>query len=66
VFYRTRAGGIAATTREAFSERATAGDVDAGTEVFDTGLTALADYRARFALPASESWHRELLPALKH
>jgi hypothetical protein len=66
VFYRNRDGKIETAPRQSFSERAAAGDVDADTMVFDTSVTTAEAYRSNFTRRASESWHRELLPAAVH
>jgi len=62
VFYRNRDGEITASTRNAFNDRAVAGDVDADTIVFDTTVTSGADYRRGVERRGGDSWHRELLP----
>jgi hypothetical protein len=41
------------------------GDVDGETPVFDTTVTTMGEFRARFERPARASWHAELLQARK-
>jgi hypothetical protein len=55
VFYRGRAG-IETATRAEFAERVKAGEIARETPVFDTSITAVADWRARFERPAGASW----------
>ena len=61
VFFRDAARLVHSTSRGEFERLATAGDVSAGTVVFDTTVTTAGDYRARFERPAGESWHATLL-----
>jgi hypothetical protein len=55
VFYRGPAE-VETTSRQEFVERVKRGAVTRETPVFDTGLTAAADWRAKFEQPASEAW----------
>ena len=63
VFYRERSGAVAAVSRESFADLAAAGAIGRDTPVFDTTITALGDWRARFEVPLAESWHASLVPA---
>lgn len=63
VFYRAPNGEVTAVPRDRFEELAEAGAVDATTPVFDTSLTTAGDWRSRFEIDASRSWHATLLPA---
>lgn len=57
VWYRTEEG-VAVASRPEFKALAEAGAVDAGTVVFDTTLTRIAELRAGgFEAPARERWH---------
>lgn len=47
---------VETTTRQEFIERVKRGAVTRETPVFDTGLTAAADWRTRFEQPASVAW----------
>jgi hypothetical protein len=61
VFYRDRAGVVRAVTREEFEQLASRGEIDASTEVFDTSVISLGEWRARFASRAGDSWHAAFL-----
>lgn len=61
VFWRDADGEVRMATRDAFAERAARGEVGAETPVFDTSLTRLGDWRARFEVPAGRSWHAALM-----
>lgn len=63
IFYRTRNGDVNAVDREEFFGLAERGAITGRTRVFDTTVTTLGEWRARFEGPASGSWHSELLPA---
>ena len=65
VYFRGIAGLVLSCTRREFEHMSAMGEVDGGTMVFDTSVTTLADFRARFERPARESWHAELLQARK-
>ncbi len=58
VFYRNAEGQLTCVDRQTF---ATARGVSNATTVFDTAVTSAGDFRARFELPAGESWHASLL-----
>ncbi len=62
VFYRDETGTIQAVDRERFSALGAEGKIKSGTNVFDPTVTSLGDWRARFELDASRSWHAGLLP----
>ena len=63
VFYRTRTGDVHAVDREEFYGLAERGAITRNTPVFDTTVTTLGDWRARFEGPAEASWHGQFLPA---
>src|SRR3954470_23150364 len=55
VFYRD-ASEVETTSREEFVERVRRGEITRETPVFDTALTAAADWRTNFERPAAEAW----------
>jgi hypothetical protein len=61
VFFRDALGLVHGIPRADFELLSKQGEVGAATPVFDTTVTALGDYRARFERPAGESWHAALL-----
>ena len=61
VFYRDSSGDVRSTSRDEFVELSSSGRIDAETRVFDTSVNSLGEWRGRFELPASGSWHRALL-----
>lgn len=61
VFYRDARGEVQCVDRATFAARARAGEIGGDTEVFDTTVTTAAALRERFALPASQSWHAQLV-----
>lgn len=64
IFYR-ESEEIIMVTRAEFKSLAASGAVDSETKVFDNSLTQLADLRSgKWELPAAESWHINLIPAL--
>lgn len=63
VFYRDAGGEVRAVSREEFGELATSGAIRPDTIVYDTSISSLSEWRQRFELPASASWHRALLTA---
>lgn len=62
VFYRDENDVIQSVDREHFSALAAEGKIQSCTGVFDPTVTALGEWRARFELEASQSWHAGLLP----
>jgi hypothetical protein len=62
VFYRDENGTIQSVDRERFSALGAEGKIQSGTDVFDPTITSLGEWRARFELDASRSWHAGLLP----
>ena len=60
VFYRDQTGKTQATTREEFAAMKTKGAIGAKTPVFDTSLTRLDDWKAKFEKPLAESWAASL------
>ncbi|HVF38592.1 MAG TPA: hypothetical protein VM939_01745 [Gemmatimonadaceae bacterium] len=63
VYFRDRASRVRSVTRDEFSELAASGEVDGDTEVFDTSVTSLGEWRARFSSRATDSWHSALMSA---
>jgi hypothetical protein len=61
VFYRDQTGRVRAVTREEFEALASRGEIDESTEVFDTSVISLGEWRARFASRAGDSWHAAFL-----
>jgi hypothetical protein len=55
VFYRSRSG-IETASYEGFGDAVNAGEVARETPVFDTSLTAAADWRTAFEKPAGQTW----------
>jgi hypothetical protein len=62
VFFRGPGDLVCALPRDEFEALARRGGADGGTVVFDTTITSAGEYRARFEIPAVESWHGTLLP----
>src|SRR6202022_3551421 len=62
VFYRDENGAIQSVDRERFSSLGATGKIRSSTSVFDPPLPTLGEWRARFELEASQSWHAALLP----
>jgi hypothetical protein len=63
VYFRDSIGLVHSVSRPEFTLMAKHGDVSGETRVFDTAITSVGDYRAKFERPASASWHAELLAA---
>lgn len=61
VYFRDAGGMVHGCTQPQFSAMAAMGEVGPDTAVFDTTVTTVADYRARFERPARDSWHAQLL-----
>ena len=61
VFYRDENGTIQSVDRERFSALGAARKIQSSTSVFDLTVTTLGEWRARFELDASQSWHAGLL-----
>jgi len=61
VFYRDPAGTVQCVDRAGYAARARRGEVGGATPVFDTTVTTVGDYRARFERPAAASWHAQLV-----
>ena len=61
VFYRDKKGRIEAVDREQFTARSAEGKITPETTVFDPTVATLGEWRARFELNASQSWHAGLL-----
>jgi hypothetical protein len=62
VFYRDASGAAQVARRSDVEGLATRGALSQASPVFDTTLTAAGAYRARFEVPARESWIGALLP----
>lgn len=62
VFYRDENDEIQSVDRERFSALGAEGKIQSSTSVFDPTVTTLGEWRARFELEASRSWHAGLLP----
>ena len=61
VFYRDENDSIQSVDRERFSALGAEGKIQSVTSVFDPTVTTLGEWRARFELEASRSWHAGLL-----
>jgi len=61
VFYRDANGVIQSVDRDTFASLGAEGKIQSGTHVFDTSVTTLGEWRARFELQAAQSWHAGLL-----
>jgi hypothetical protein len=62
VYFRDQSGLVHCVSRGDFAVMGQDGDVTGDTPVFDTTLTTVGDFRARFERPARQSWHADLLP----
>lgn len=60
IFYKDSAGAVQSVDREKFTELGVGGEIGPGTRVFDTTVTSLAEWRARFELALKDSWHAKL------
>jgi hypothetical protein len=56
VFYRDASGATHAVARDEFATLTSAGTIGPKTPVFDTSLTQLDAWKAKFERPLSESW----------
>ncbi len=63
VYYRMADGSIGVTDRAGFAALAERGAITADSRVFDLSVQTAQDWRSRFELSATDSWHRALLPA---
>ena len=61
VFYRDAGGEVRGVSRDEFAELSGSGAIGSDTPVYDTSISSLSEWRQRFELPASASWHRALL-----
>jgi hypothetical protein len=61
VFYRDAGGEVRSVSRDEFAQLSTSGVIGHDTIVYDTSISSLGEWRQRFELPASASWHRALL-----
>lgn len=64
MFFQNRDGEVATTSRAEFAAKATAGEVDTDTTVYDTSVTTANAYRTAFQRRAGDSWHRDLLSVI--
>lgn len=60
VFYRDATGAAQSISRSEFSDLTAKGTVGPKTPVFDTSVTRLADWKAKFEKPLAESWAASL------
>ena len=60
VFYRDKSGATHSVAREEFSTLTAAGKIGPTTPVFDTSLTQLDAWKAKFERPLAESWAASL------
>lgn len=63
IHFRDAGGMVHGCTRAEFEAMAAMGELDGETLVFDTTLTSVGEYRARFEGPARASWHGQLFPS---
>lgn len=61
IYYRANDGKVNAVTRDEFTESSGVGKIDGDTEVFDTSITTLGEWRGRFVSRAADSWHHSLM-----
>lgn len=62
VYFRAPGGIVTNATRPQFEAMATMQEIDGDTPVFDTTVTTVGEFRARFERKARESWHAQLMP----
>jgi hypothetical protein len=60
IFYKDSTGAVQSVDRETFTELGVRGEIGPETRVFDTTVTSLAEWRARFELVLRDSWHAKL------
>jgi hypothetical protein len=60
VFYRDATGATQAVPREDFETLATSGTIGPKTPVFDTSVTRLDEWKAKFEQPLEQSWAARL------
>ena len=63
VFYRDAEGRVQCVSRDELTALAASGVITDDTVVFDTGLTSMGAWRARFEAPARATWVKQLLGA---
>jgi len=63
VFYRDADGRVQCVSRDELTALAASGAIKDDTVVFDTGLTTMEAWRARFEAPARQTWVKQLLGA---
>lgn len=60
IFYKDSNGVVQSVDRDKFAELGASGQIGPDTLVFDTTVTSLAEWRARFELALRDSWHAKL------
>jgi len=60
IFYKDANGAVQSVDREKFTELGASGQIGPQTRVFDTTVTSLAEWRARFEIDLKDSWHARL------
>jgi len=60
VFWRDASGSVQAATRSGFVRAADLGQVSLETSAFDTTVSTVGEWRARFERPVAQSWHARL------
>jgi hypothetical protein len=60
VFYRDSSGAAQSVPRDQFGTLTTKGEIGPATPIFDTSVTRLDDWKARFEQPLAESWAASL------
>ncbi|MEO5580490.1 MAG: hypothetical protein ABIR58_07505 [Gemmatimonadaceae bacterium] len=61
IYFRDDDGKVQAVTRDEFTEIGAEGRIDGDTEVFDTSVITLGEWRGRFSSRAADSWHGSLM-----
>ena len=61
VFYRDHSGAAQSVARTELDSLVARGEVGPDTVVFDTSITDLGEWRARFEQPARKTWVADLL-----
>jgi hypothetical protein len=60
IFYKDANGAVQSVDREGFTHLAAKGEIGPRTQVFDTTVTSLVEWKARFELDLKDSWHAKL------
>lgn len=61
IYFRGNDGKVQSVTRDEFGALAAAGTIGRDTEVFDTSVITLGEWRGRFVSRAADSWHGSLM-----